>query len=136
MSSRDIQLITNNVPNLIQRCLADHAVTAWQVIDETTEGTYAIVIGYSDGFEDDEKDLYGGDGERLCMKVGFLKKNSIMSEYGVDWEMPLVPGTQSGEVYDTEMSISEGTDLFKTVEWLLKEYDKYCELKEAQGTEA
>lgn len=131
MPERDIQLITNNMPNLIQKCLADHAVTAWQVIDETPEGTYAIVIGYSDGFgEDDEKDAYGADGERLCAKVAFLKKNSVMSEYGVDWEMPEVPGTTTGEIYDTEMSLSEGTDLFKTVEWLLKEYDKYCELKE------
>lgn len=121
--------ITKEVKELIEKCLGDHTVTAWRPLEEKDGGMYAIVIGYMDGFDEDEKDKYGSDGERLCMKVGFRADNSIMSEYEMDWPMPMVPGSDTNEVWDTEIALSEGMDILETVEWLLKEYDGFMEQK-------
>lgn len=125
-----IALATEEIENLIELCLKNHSLTAWHTLEKTDEGEYAIVMGYRDGFDKGEKDRYGENGERLCMKVAYLPKNSVMSEYSIDWVMPWYPGGEDGEIYDTEVSLYSGTNIYSTVEWLVGEYKAFVELKE------
>lgn len=121
-------LAAKDIEDCIQKCLADHSVTAWHVIEKKDGGTYAVVVGFSDGFEGE--DMYGRDGERLCVKWAFLPDNSAMTEYGMDWIMPEIPGDKDHEIYDSETSLCEGDDIYKVVEWIYKDYYSYMDLKE------
>ena len=121
-------IAAKDIEDCIQKCLADHSVTAWHVIEKKDGRTYAVVVGFSDGFEGE--DMYGRDGERLCVKWAFLPDNSAMTEYGMDWMMPEIPGDKDHEIYDSETSLCEGDDIYKVVEWIYKDYYSYMDLKE------
>ncbi len=111
-------------------CLSDEtmATTAWTTLDYNMYGKrFVIVFGYMDGFEESEKDMYGKDGTRLCCKLAYQETGVIylLNEYEMDWLMPMVPGS-AVDVWDTEISLWEGCDIDEIVDWLLDEYEAYC----------
>jgi hypothetical protein len=68
-----------------------------------SENIWYITAGWMDGF-DKEAD---GDTERLCMKVAYRTRNSIMYDYDFDMIMPV--DSDSSEVWDTEISTNRCT---------------------------
>ena len=98
----------------------------WTLPMDDEENDWAIVLGYSDGFDDKEQDEFTDGTWRLCAKFAFQPHNSIMQcDYDVDWLMPYDEATN--EVDDREMSIYPSTDLAGVVDWLWKQYEEYEE---------
>lgn len=50
---------------------------------------WALVLAWQEDFEEikDNNPYHNGD-KRICMKVAYKNKNSIMDEYDMDWFMP------------------------------------------------
>ena len=100
--------------------------TYYWYIGEDEENDWAIVLGWADGFEEDPNDNNLDGTWRICAKMAFQSKKSIMQcDYDVDWQMPY--DEESGEVDDNEISIYPYTDLVGVVDWLLKCWETYKE---------
>lgn len=98
--------------------------TYYWILGSDEKNDWAIVLGWSGGFEPDEHDDCMDGTYCLCAKVAFQPNNSIMQcDYEVDWIMPY--NEQTGEVDDNEISIFSGCDLDYVVNWLLDCYATY-----------
>lgn len=98
----------------------------WILGEDENNNDWAIVLGRSGGFEEDENDDCIDGTYRICTKVAYQPNNSIMQcDYDIDWLMPY--NEESGDVDDTEISIYPDTNLKKVVEWLLECYSSYKE---------
>lgn len=96
----------------------------WILGEDDKRNTWAIVLGWSNGFEPDPKDNCTDGTWRICAKLAYQPNNSLMQcDYDVDWLMPYDEETM--EVYDNEVSIYPNTDLQDVVNWLLECYDSY-----------
>ena len=99
--------------------------TYYWIIGEDYEGNdWAIVLGWADGFEEDEEDDCTDGTWRICAKMAYQEWNNISQcDYDHDWLMPY--DEESGEVDDNEVSIYPNTNLTSVVNWLLKWYEPY-----------
>lgn len=98
----------------------------WYLHTDEKNNDWAIVLGWQDGFEEDETDdcMYGT--YRLCSKLAYQPHNSMLQcGYDIDWLMPY--NEKTGEVDDNELSIYPNTDLEGIIDWLLKCYESYTE---------
>ena len=106
--------------------------TAWVTLADNIEGKkFAIVFGWQDyDAENDKVDKFGGDGERICAKLAYLERTSLVSLYD-DWKMPMTP--DGNGVLDTEVGVYETDDIKSLVETMQKELNDYCkELMESR----
>ena len=101
--------IKQEIKNTIKTALANGPdnTTYWVTLDTVDGNTWAVVFGWVDGFE---------DGAHLCGKIAYAPKNSVMTEYDMDWLMPY--DEETGEVYDTEISDPSDSD----IDWWLNEW--------------
>lgn len=96
----------------------------WWLDKDDKGNNWAIVLGWSDGFDESETDDCADGTWRLCVMLAYQPWNSIMQcDYDVDWTMPY--DEESGEVDDTEVSIYPDTDLADAIDWLLECYERY-----------
>lgn len=96
----------------------------WWLDEDDKGNSWAIVLGWADGFEEDPNDNNLDGTWRICVKLAFQPWNSIMQcDYDVDWQMPYDEVT--GEVDDTEIAIYSDTNLTETINWLLNYYSNY-----------
>lgn len=96
----------------------------WTLPIDDDKNDWAIVLGYSDGFDEKEQDEFTEGTWRLCAKLAYQPNNSIMQcDYDIDWLKPYNEIT--GEVDDTELSIHPETELTGVVNWLWKQYKAY-----------
>jgi len=96
----------------------------WVLPTEDEENDWAIVLGYSDGFDETEQDEFTDGTCRLCAKLAYQSKKSIMQcDYDIDWLMPYDELT--GEVDDREISIYPKTNLDLVIDWLWEQYEEY-----------
>ena len=85
---------------------------------------WAIVLGWSDGFEENPKDNCTDGTWRLCAKLAYQPVNSMLQcDYDIDWVMPY--NSETGEVDDNEMSIYPRYNAEEIIDWLLKCYKTY-----------
>lgn len=96
----------------------------WWLDEDDKGNSWAIVLGWTDGFDKDPNDNNLDGTWRICVKLAFQPWNSIMQcDYDVDWQMPYDEVT--GEVDDTEIAIYSDTNLTETINWLLNYYSNY-----------
>lgn len=96
----------------------------WLLNTDDNGNDWAIVLGWSDGFEVDTNDDCMSGTYRLCAKLAYQSHNNIMQcDYDIDWTIPY--DEESGEVDDTEISIYPDTNMQETVDWLLECYNSY-----------
>ena len=94
-------------------------------IKHIKQNVWAIVLGYSDGFEPEPNNPYRKGDCNLCIKLAFQPNNSVMQcDYDIDW---LMPYEDNGDVDDTELTLSEGDDLNEAVDWLFNQFKRYEE---------
>ena len=94
------------------------------ILGSDDKNNWAIVLGWSDGFAENEKDEFTDETWRLCVKLAYQSRNNIMQcDYDIDWTMPYDETT--GEVNDTELAIYPNTNLKYCIDWLLKCYATY-----------
>lgn len=104
------------------RCTHQNGTYYW-IIGEDEENDWAIVLGWADGFDEMEDDNNLDGTWRICAKMAFQSKKSIMQcDYDIDWDMPYDKIT--GEVDDNEVSIYPGTNLESVIDWLLECYSR------------
>ena len=94
-------------------------------LDSDDKNDWAIVLGWSNGFDEPDFTDPCIDGTwQICAKLAYQPSNSIMQcDYDIDWLMPYDEETM--EVDDNEVSIYSDTNLEETVDWLLKCYKSY-----------
>lgn len=98
----------------------------WILGRDENDNDWAIVLGWADGFDIDEKDDCTDRTWRLCVKLAYQPWNSVMQcDYDIDWTMPY--DEESGEVDDNEISIYPNTNLEDAIDWLLNCYTSYME---------
>ena len=96
----------------------------WILGRDENNNNWAIVLGYADGFEEDEADEYMDGTYRLCVKLAYQSNKSIMQcDYDIDWLMPY--DEKSGFVDNTEQPIYLDIDIEETIDWLLNCYSNY-----------
>ena len=89
--------------------------------DKDISKNVSIVLGWQDGY-DKEDDNYYSDGYRLCVKVGYQPVNSIMQcDYDVDFNQ--VYDKETGDVYDTEISLYPDSDFEKVADDIVTEFN-------------
>lgn len=99
-------------------CYRFHTV---EMDDKGINKNVSIVLGWQDGY-DKEDDNYYSDGYRLCVKVGYQPVNSIMQcDYDVDFNQ--VYDKETGDVYDTEISLYPDTDFEKVANDIVTEFN-------------
>jgi len=76
----------------------------YKVVATTDEGTdLAIVVGWSDGFDEAEPHTPLADGTyRICAKIGYAPANLCWFDYD-DWYMPY--DLDTGDVDDTDCEV-------------------------------
>ena len=96
----------------------------WRLPIDDDENDWAIVLGYSDGFDEKEQDEFTEGTWRLCAKLAYQPNNSMLQcDYNIDWLMPYNKSTN--EVDDREESIYPSTNLVELIDWLWKWYEDY-----------
>ena len=99
----------------------------WKLDVDSNGNQWAIVLGWQDGYEEDETDDCTDGTWRLCAKLAYQPVNSMMQcDYDIDWLMPY--NEETGEVDDNELSIYPDSDASKIIDWLLKCYETYEEV--------
>lgn len=97
----------------------------YHTVDTTDGGTkLAIVVGWSDGFEEAKEGTPNADGTwRICAKVAYQHANNAMQcDFDIDWAMPYNQDT--GDVDDTTTEVSGTAD---EVAWLNEEASRVWE---------
>lgn len=92
----------------------DYATYYWVLGTDDNDNRWAIVLSWSDSYE------------AICTKLAYQPNNSIMSDYDIDWLMPY--DEESGEVYDTELSLYSNVNIAEiewVIDWLLNIYNQY-----------
>ena len=88
---------------------------------------WAIVLGWADGFEEDENDDCSNGTYRLCTKLAYQPSNSIMQcDYDIDWLMPY--NEETGDVDDNELCVYSDSNIEEIIDWLLENYSSYIEI--------
>jgi hypothetical protein len=96
----------------------------WTLGEDDKGNTWAIVLGWAPGFDEEPEDDCTDGTWRLCAKLAYQPNNSLMQcDYDIDWFMPY--DEESGEVDDTEEDLYPNTNLENTIDWLLKCYESY-----------
>ena len=99
-------------------CYRFHTV---EMDDKGIDKNVSIVLGWQDGY-DKEDDNYYSDGYRLCVKVGYQPVNSIMQcDYDIDFNQ--VYDKETGDVYDTEISLYPDSDFEKVADDIVTEFN-------------
>ena len=103
-------------------------------LGEDDRFTWAIVLGWQGGYESDVDDAYKNGTYRLCAKLAFQPKNSIMQcDYDVDWYMPYWKSTI--HIYDTNWSLYAEDDLEDVIFWMLEVYKQDVLTGKVEGRE-
>ena len=99
-------------------CYRFHTV---EMDDKGIDKNVSIVLGWADGY-DKEDDKYYDNGYRLCVKVGYQPVNSMMQcDYDVDFNQ--VYDKETGDVYDTEISLYPDSDFEKVANDIVTEFN-------------
>ena len=121
--------LVNAFIDAVQKMRETHCCGTYYWIPDADEdgNNWAIVLGWSDGFDEDPNDNNLDGAYRICAKVAYQPSNSLLQcDYDLDWLMPYNEATM--EVDDNEISIYPDTDLKDVVDWLLECYKKYNEI--------
>ena len=93
-------------------------------LDSDDKYNYELVLGFSAGFEPNENEFTDSYGDALCLKWARIPKNSIMSEYDIDYEFPY--DEETGVVWDSEDSVNS-YDETNTVKWIIEDFIGYAD---------
>ena len=115
MTLNDVKSVVND---LIQK--RDLSETYWITLKEESNVTWALVLAWCDGFDNEGDDKqFKFNSYRICGKIAF--NNSYMqSDYELDWDMPWY---EDGEVCFTDCSIEEEKDIARNFSYWEKEWE-------------
>lgn len=92
----------------------------WWLDTDYNGNNWAIVLGWQDGYEEDDTDELSDKTWHLAAKVAYQPRNSIMQcDYDIDWIMPY---DKDGDVWDTSTTIYINDNHKETVDWLINQF--------------
>lgn len=113
MKKFDIKNLTKEFKSAIDTLVKtkDDNTYTWSFGQDDQNCDYwAIVLGWTGGFDLGETDEYQDGGFHICAKLARQPYNAAMqSSYEMDWEMPY--DEETGEVFDTEVIIYKDSDI-------------------------
>ena len=114
MKLRDVQ---STVKSLLQR--RDLSETYWITLKEENNITWALVLAWCDGFDNENDEQFKFNTHRICGKIAF--NNSYMqSDYDLDWDMPWY---KDGDVCYTDCSIESEEDIARNFMYWEREWE-------------
>ena len=88
---------------------------------------WSIVIGWSDGFDENEEGDFSDEGFHICSKIAFQEWNAGMqTDYDWDFKMPCYPN--SNDICDTSTDIARDVEWDSYAEFLNKEFKDVTDL--------
>ena len=116
--------LTNGFAEVVEEMRDTHEELTyyWKLSVDDKQNQWAIVLGWVDGFEPDDKDDCTDGSYRLCVKLAYQPTNSIMKDYDIDWVMPY--NTKTKEVFDVEIPIYPGYSPTEIINYLLDCYEE------------
>lgn len=118
-------MIKKRISDLLEDMTAekDISTTGYIKLDTDNDGNdWGIVFGWVE--EDNYSgDRFSSDKYRLYGKCAYISRRSIMTEYDVDWLMPVC---ENGDVDDVEVSLDE---FFydDEIDWLIEQFRRFQE---------
>ena len=91
------------------------------LVDE--ERNWFVVVGWSDGFDEDEEGYYSDGSCQICSKIGYQESGYdfyMQTDMDIDFLMPCF---EDGDCYDTCSSIPKNCDWEELAETLIKEFN-------------
>ncbi|MCR5201893.1 MAG: hypothetical protein K6D02_02190 [Lachnospiraceae bacterium] len=79
--------------------------------------SWGIAFGWCDDFDNEPDSKFHTGTHNVCVKVGY--NNSILKDYEYDW---IMPSDEYGNVYDTEITLSDDTDIDNLTTQLIDDY--------------
>ena len=93
----------------------------WWLETDNNGNNWAIVLGWQDGYEEDDTDELSDGTWHLAAKVAYQPHNSIMQcDYDVDWTMPY--DEETGDVWDTDITVYLNDNHKETIDWLINQF--------------
>ena len=93
----------------------------WWLETDNNGNNWAIVLGWQDGYEEDDTDELSDGTWHLAAKVAYQPHNSIMQcDYDVDWTMPY--DEETGDVWDTDTTVYLNDNHKETIDWLINQF--------------
>lgn len=82
----------------------------WHLVTDDKGREWSIVVGWEDGFAENDDDIYKDGTWRICAKIAYQEPGTMMqTDYGIDFTMPYDEETY--EVCDTSSYIGNITKL-------------------------
>ena len=95
----------------------------WNLGQDDKGNNWAIVLGWSNGFDPDETDDYADGTYRLCVKLAYQPSDSLLQcDYDIDWLMPHDETT--GEIDVVEFALIPELDLKMVWDWVLDAWEE------------
>ena len=96
----------------------------WWFLTDDKRRRWSIVIGWSDGFDDDMKNDDWLDGTyAICSKIGYEEWNNVM-QTDMDWDFLMPYDEETGEVDDTCSPIARNVNYMRLAEELMDEFKR------------
>ena len=113
-----IKSFTNAVKEMTQH---KEGCYHWWLGTDNNGNNWAIVLGWKDGYEEDDSDELSDGTWHLAAKVAYQPHNSIMQcDYDVDWTMPY--DKETGDVWDTDTTVYLHDNHKETIDWLITQF--------------
>ena len=113
-----IKSFTNAVKEMAQR---KEGCYHWWLETDNNGNNWAIVLGWQDGYEEDDSDELSDGTWHLAAKVAYQPHNSIMQcDYDFDWIMPY--DEETGDVWDTDITVYLNNNHKETIDWLINQF--------------
>ena len=91
------------------------------IVDRDDSKNWAVVLGWCDGFDENEVDDCMDGTYRMCVKLAYQSVNSVMQcDYDIDWCMPY---DENGEVLNAEFSIYPNIN-FEVTETMVEHFSE------------
>ena len=96
-------MLTEQIFKAIEEIKNSHCMGTyyWSIGEDDKNNNWAIVLGWSNGFEEEPDDDFSKETWRLCLKLAYQPSNSLLQcDYDIDWLLPCNPKT--GDIYEAE----------------------------------
>ena len=93
----------------------------WHLLTDMRGREWCIVLGWGEGFEENDPSLFSDGTYALCTKIAY-NNSDLQCDYAYDFEMPY--NEHTGEVDDTDSSVSRDVDFLELAGNLLKEFKR------------
>ena len=91
----------------------------WHLLTDDDGKEWSIVVGWSDGFNENEPMLFSDGSFAICSKIGY-SNGCMETDFDIDFDMPY--DEKTGECYDTNSAIPRNVNWLQLAKNLIVEF--------------